>query len=68
MRRQEALSPARLERESREHGAILAALQARDAGQAEEITRRHIRHLSEELAGVLSIPPEALEPLLNLCR
>lgn len=67
MRRQKALSPARLERESQEHAAILAALQARDAGRAEEITRRHIRHLSEELAAVLGISPEALEPLLTLC-
>ncbi|MFN2227989.1 MAG: GntR family transcriptional regulator [Anaerolineae bacterium] len=55
MRRQEELSPARLARENAEHRAILAALEARDAGRAEAETRRHIRNLAEELAEVLGI-------------
>jgi DNA-binding GntR family transcriptional regulator len=66
MRRQEELSPARLARESQEHQAILSALKQRDAGQAVAETQRHIRHLSEELAAVLGISEDALEPLLSL--
>jgi DNA-binding GntR family transcriptional regulator len=65
MRRQQELSPARLEREDREHGAILSALERRDAQQAEEDTRRHIRNLSRELTKVLGIPKELVEPLMT---
>lgn len=55
MRRQEELSPTRLARESEEHWAILAALEARDAERAEAETRQHIHNLAEELAEVLGI-------------
>ena len=54
---------ARLERESQEHGDILAALDSRDAQQAEEKTRHHIWNLFEELAQVLGIPKEVIKPL-----
>ncbi len=66
MRRQEELSPARLERESQEHQAILSALEKRDAEQAVAETRRHIRHLAEELTAVLGLSKEAIEPLMML--
>lgn len=55
MRRQEALSQERLQRENREHRAILSAIVRRDAQLAEKKTRQHIRNLSQELAEVLGI-------------
>jgi DNA-binding GntR family transcriptional regulator len=66
IRRQEALSPIRLERESREHQAVLAALEKRDAQAAEEETRHHIRNLAEELTEVLGLSKESIEPLMAL--
>jgi len=66
MFRQEELLLARLERERREHWAILEALEKRDAEQAEKDTRRHIRNLSQELTEVLGIPKEVVEPLETL--
>jgi DNA-binding GntR family transcriptional regulator len=66
MRRQEDLSSARLAREHEEHRAILWAIEQRDALQAEENTRRHIRNLSLELAEVLGIREELIEPLMDL--
>ena len=66
MRRQEDLSSARLAREHEEHWAILSAIEQRDALQAEENTRRHIRNLSLELAEVLGIREELIEPLMDL--
>jgi DNA-binding GntR family transcriptional regulator len=66
MRRQEELSPVRLERESREHWALVRALERRDAGLAEEETRRHIRNLAQELTEVLNISREMVEPLMAL--
>jgi DNA-binding GntR family transcriptional regulator len=66
MRRQEELSPVRLERESREHWALVRALERRDAGLAKEETRRHIRNLAQELTEVLGISQEMLEPLMAL--
>lgn len=64
--RQEELLPARMDREMREHWAILEALERRDARQAEEETRRHIQNLSHELTEVLGIPKEAVELLETL--
>jgi DNA-binding GntR family transcriptional regulator len=64
--RQEELLPVRMGREMREHRAILAALERRDAQQAEEETRRHIRNLSQELTEVLGIPKEVVEVLETL--
>jgi DNA-binding GntR family transcriptional regulator len=61
LRRQQELSLVRLERESREHRAILAALERRDARKAEEEARRHIQNLSEELADVLGVSPVRVE-------
>jgi DNA-binding GntR family transcriptional regulator len=61
--RQEELLPARMDREMREHWAMLEALERRDAQQAEEETRRHIRNLSQELTEVLGIPQEVVELL-----
>ncbi len=66
MRRQEELSPLRLELESREHAAILAALEAREADQAVAATRQHILNISEELTAVLGLPQEALAALRQL--
>ncbi len=66
MRRQEALSPARLARENEEHWAILHAIEQRDAGRAEAEMRQHIRNLSQELTEVLGISPEQVEPLLTI--
>jgi DNA-binding GntR family transcriptional regulator len=66
MRRQEELSPVRLERESQEHWALLRALERRDARLAEEETRRHIRNLAQELTEVLGISREMVEPLMAL--
>jgi len=66
MFRQEELLPDRLERERREHWAILEALEKRDAEQAEKEARRHIRNLSQELTEVLGIPKEVVEPLETL--
>ena len=66
MRRQEELSPVRLERESQEHWSLVRALERRDAGQAEEETRRHIRNLAQELTEVLGISREMVEPLMAL--
>jgi len=63
MFRQEAYLPARLEREVREHWAIVAALERRDANQAEETTRQHVRNLSRELVELLNIPVDVVEPL-----
>jgi DNA-binding GntR family transcriptional regulator len=65
MRRQEELSPARLQRENQEHRAILSALQERDAKQAEAHTRQHIHNVSRELFEVLDIPQELIEPLAS---
>jgi DNA-binding GntR family transcriptional regulator len=64
MRRQEELSPKRLDRENREHGAILSALEQRDACLAEQETQQHIRNVSKELFEVLGISRELTEPLL----
>jgi DNA-binding GntR family transcriptional regulator len=61
--RQEELLPARMDREMREHWAMLEALERRDAQQAEEETRRHIRNLSQELTEVLGIRQEVVELL-----
>jgi DNA-binding GntR family transcriptional regulator len=61
--RQEELVLARMDREVQEHWAILEALERRDARQAEEETRRHIRNLSQELTEVLGIPKGVVEPL-----
>ena len=66
MRRQEELSSARLARENEEHWAILSAVEQKDALQAEENARRHIRNLSLELAEVLGIREELIEPLMDL--
>jgi len=64
--RQETLSPARLQRETKEHLAILQALTIRDAQQAEAEVRHHIRNVSRELAEVLGIPEEDMPPLDSL--
>jgi len=64
--RQEELLPARMDREMREHWAMLEALERRDAQQAEEETHRHIRNLSQELTEVLGIPKEVVELLETL--
>jgi len=61
MRRQESLSQKRLQRETREHRAILSAIARRDAPLAEQITQRHIRNLSRELAEVLGISKQVVE-------
>ena len=66
MFRQEELLLARLERERREHWAILEALERRDAEQAVEEIRRHIQNLSHELTEVLGIPKEVVEALETL--
>jgi DNA-binding GntR family transcriptional regulator len=66
MFRQEELLPDRLERERREHWAILGALERHDAEQAEEEIRRHIQNLSQELTEVLGIPKEVVEALETL--
>jgi len=66
MSRQKELLPARLERELREHWAILEALERQDAEQAEEETRSHIQNLSRELTEVLGIPREVVETLETL--
>jgi DNA-binding GntR family transcriptional regulator len=63
MFRQESFLLARLEREVREHEAILAALEKRDAKEAEETTRQHVRNLSQELIELLDIPLDVVEPL-----
>jgi len=55
MRRQAILSQKRLQRENQEHRAILSAIVRRDAKLAEQITKQHIRNLSQELAEVLGI-------------
>jgi DNA-binding GntR family transcriptional regulator len=65
MRRQEELTPERLNREHQEHWAILAALGERDSKRAEEAIRGHIRNLSQELTEVLGIPSGLVEPLLT---
>jgi DNA-binding GntR family transcriptional regulator len=62
MRRQEELLPSRLAREQEEHRDILAALEQRDAAQAEAATRQHIRNLLQELAEVLGVSPALAEP------
>ena len=64
--RQEELLSVRMDREMREHRAILAALERRDAQRAEKETRRHIRNLSQELTEVLGIPKEVIEVLETL--
>jgi len=64
--RQEELLSARMDREMREHWAMLEALERRDAQQAEEETRRHIRNLSQELTEVLGIPKEVVKLLETL--
>jgi len=61
--RQEALLPARLEREEREHWAIVEALEKRDAEQAERETRQHIWNLSQELTEILGISPDVVKRL-----
>ncbi len=66
MFRQEELLPDRLERERREHWAILDALERCDAEQAEEEIRHHIQNLSHELTEVLGIPKEVVEALETL--
>jgi DNA-binding GntR family transcriptional regulator len=63
MFRQEAFLPARLEREMKEHWAILAALEKRDPDEAEKATRSHIRNLSQELTELLNVPLDVVEPL-----
>jgi DNA-binding GntR family transcriptional regulator len=64
--RQKELLLARADREMGEHWAILEALERRDAQQAEEETRRHIRNLSQELTEVLGISKEVVELLETL--
>jgi DNA-binding GntR family transcriptional regulator len=66
IRRQEELSPVRLERESQEHWALLNALERRDARVAEEEIRRHIQNLAQELTEVLGISRDMVEPLMAL--
>ena len=61
--RQEELLPDRMDREIREHWAVLKALERRDAQQAEEEIRRHIQNLSQELTELLGIPKEVVELL-----
>jgi DNA-binding GntR family transcriptional regulator len=61
MRRQEALSQKRLQRENREHRAILSAIMRRDAQLAEQKTRQHICNLSQELAEVLGISKQLVD-------
>lgn len=58
MRRQQALTRERLEREQHEHRAILSALAAGDAQRVEAEIQAHIRHLSHELLAVLGLPAE----------
>ena len=65
MRRQAQLSRSRLERESREHRAILKALIRRDEAAAEAATHRHIRNLSQELAEVLGISLDKVKKSLG---
>ena len=65
MRRQQELSHSRLERENKEHRAILRALVRQDSIAAEEATRSHIRNLSQELAEVLGISLEKVKKLLD---
>jgi len=65
MRRQEELSRSRLERENREHRAILRALIRRDAAAADDAILNHIRNLSQELAEVLGIALDKVEELLS---
>lgn len=66
MYRQQTFLPARLEREIREHQAIVAALEKQDADEAEEVTRQHIRNLSQELIELLDIPLDLVEPLWTI--
>lgn len=63
MLRQADLLPDRLEREEVEHRIILSALEKRDADLAEEVTRQHIRNLSQELTEVLGIPQDVVKSL-----
>jgi|SRR5271157_524740 len=65
MRRQESLSQKRLQRENQEHRAILSAVRRRDAALAEQITQRHIRNLSKELAEVLGISRKLVDALMS---
>lgn len=65
MRRQEKLSRSRLERENKEHRAILRALVRGDAIAAEEVTRSHIRNLSQELAEVLGVSLDKVKKMLD---
>jgi DNA-binding GntR family transcriptional regulator len=65
MRRQEELSRSRLERENREHRAILRALIRKDAAAADDAILNHIRNLSQELAEVLGIDLDKVEELLS---
>ena len=65
MRRQETLTQKRLQRENREHRAILSAMAHRDAPLAEQITQRHIRNLSKELAEVLGISGELVDAWMS---
>jgi len=46
--------PGRDKSDVEEHGAILAALEARDAEAAERATRRHIQHAKDLLLGVIA--------------
>ncbi len=66
MLRQKELLPSRLEREEKEHRAILHALQQRDPQLAEREVRRHIQNLSQELTEILGIPEEVVKPLEEL--
>jgi DNA-binding GntR family transcriptional regulator len=63
MLRQIELLPDRLEREVSEHKIILSALEKRDAEMAENVTRQHIRNLSQELTEVLGIPQDVVHSL-----
>jgi DNA-binding GntR family transcriptional regulator len=62
MRRQGELSRDRLEREQREHRAILSALAQRDARLVVKEIQDHIRNLSQELMAVLGVAGELADP------
>ena len=63
MRRQKELSKERLERECREHRAILSALEQHDAHLAEQEVQGHIKNLSQELMAVLGVSGDLVEPV-----
>jgi DNA-binding GntR family transcriptional regulator len=66
IRRQAALSAARLATETDEHQAILDALARRDSRLAETLTRRHIETLSAELSDLVGIIDQPMDEPLEL--